>query len=311
MMRQPLWLALLLVLVPALLWYRRHRSGREIASVSLVTELPRSWRVRWRATPLVLRATALGAIAIALTTPSCNRSTSSTGGLDVMFLLDVSISMRGRDVSPDRLSAAVAIASQTLASRPDDRAGLLLFAGDHALVCPLTSDHAALDSRLREVRVSNGEGTAIGPALLAGLDRLGGSRAAALVVMTDGASNLGDLPPLDAATRVAQAGVPLLIVQTGAGGNVPMPTEFGVIEVPMDDDGPVLAEMAARAGGRVIDARREDAAQTLAETLATFDRSRGHVVSERPVRVDRWWGLLALVALLGELTAVVVLRQWI
>lgn len=310
-MRQPLWLLLILTLAPALFWYLRSRQGRQIASAVLVTGLPVSWRVRLRRLPLILRASALTAIAMALATPACNRTTATAGGLDVMFLLDVSISMRGRDVSPDRLGAALAIAAQTIDARAADRVGLLLFAGDHALVCPLTIDHAALKTRLERVQVSNGEGTAIGPALLAGLERLSGSRAGVLVVMTDGASNVGELTPTDAAARVAQAGVPLLVLQTGAGGNVPMPTEFGVIEVPMEDDSPVLAAMAERAGGRVIDARRPDAVGSLVDALAALDRSRGQVVSERPVRVDGWWGAAALVALLGELYAVIVLRQWI
>lgn len=310
-MANPLWLLLLVVLVPPIAWWRRRVAVRHVASAVLVSELPPSWRVRLRQLPVWLRALSLSAIAAALTSPVCTRETSVPAGLDMMLLVDVSQSMRGRDLTPDRLGAALNIAAAAIDARPDDRIGLMLFAGDHALVCPLTTDHAALKSRLLDVRTTTGNGTAIGPALLAGLERLNDRRSGVLVVLTDGASNIGELTPLDAAGRVAEAAVPLFVVQTGAGGNVPVPTDFGVIEVAMDDDGPRLASMAARTGGRLVDARRPDAAAQLLEALATLDRGHGFVSSQRPVPLEGIVTVVALLALIGELASVVVLRQWI
>ena len=66
-------------------------------------------------------------------------------GLDVLLLIDVSQSMRARDGTPDRLGSAIALSQAVVKARPRDRIGVLLFAGDHAIACPLTVDHASVD----------------------------------------------------------------------------------------------------------------------------------------------------------------------
>ena len=104
---------------------------------------------------------------------------------------------------------------------------MLLFAGDHAIACPLTIDHASVIDRLQAITVSESdEGTAIGVAITGALGRLQTARAArgAIVVVTDGASNTGNPLPEEAARLAARQGMTVMTIGVGRDGLVPFPT---------------------------------------------------------------------------------------
>ena len=64
-------------------------------------------------------------------------------GIDVMLALDVSNSMLATDVAPSRLLRAKALLTKLIDQLPDDRIGLVLFAGKAYIQMPLTTDHSA------------------------------------------------------------------------------------------------------------------------------------------------------------------------
>lgn len=64
-------------------------------------------------------------------------------GIDIMFALDVSKSMLAQDIKPNRLERAKQVITNIINNSPDDRIGLVVFAGRAYLQMPMTIDHAA------------------------------------------------------------------------------------------------------------------------------------------------------------------------
>jgi Ca-activated chloride channel family protein len=304
---RPWWLALLAVPIAIALVRRWRRPPLPaVSSLAWFDTVPTTWRVRLRGLPAVSRAAAFLLLALALAGPE--RITPAREGvrpgLDVLLLIDVSQSMRARDGTPDRLGSALALGQAIVEARPRDRIGALLFAGDHAIACPLTSDHASLIERLRTIAVSESdEGTAIGVAITGALGRLQTARAprGAIVVLTDGASNTGSPLPEEAARLAARNGMTVLTVGVGRDGLVPFPTELGLVEIPLGIDEPALRRVAVAGGGPFVRATDRQAAATIAAALDRLEPAERVVTSRRTTPVGAWLGAVAACALLVEL----------
>src|SRR5690606_30779245 len=94
-------------------------------------------------------------------------------GIDIVLCIDVSGSMLAQDFHPNRLEAAKRVAVEFVRNRPADRIGLVIFAGESFTQCPVTSDHAVLESQI--LQIDGGflvDGTAIGSGLSTSVDRL-------------------------------------------------------------------------------------------------------------------------------------------
>lgn len=114
--------------------YRLRQGGgatMRISTVDGVRRVPRSIKYYLRHLPIVLRSLAVVLIAVALARPQSaqHNSNSTTEGIDIVMSLDVSGSMLARDFTPDRLGAAKEVASNFIMDRPNDRIGLVVFAG--------------------------------------------------------------------------------------------------------------------------------------------------------------------------------------
>jgi Ca-activated chloride channel family protein len=304
---RPAWLVL--VAAPIVLWLvRRWRRAPLPAVSSLIwfDGVPTTWRVRLRWLPGACRTLAFVLIVIALAGPEriTPARESVRPGLDVLLLVDVSQSMRARDGTPDRLGSAIALSQAVVRNRPRDRVGVLLFAGDHAIACPLTIDHASVVDRLQTLTVSeNDEGTAIGVAITGALGRLQAARAArgAIVVVTDGASNTGSPLPEEAARLAARQGMTVLTVGVGREGLVPFPTEMGVVEVPLGIDEPALRRVATAGGGTFVRATDRQAAASIAAALDRIEPAERLVTSRKTAPIGAWLGAAATIALVVEL----------
>ena len=304
---RPGWLLLLLVPIAVAVVRRwRRQPLPAVSSLTWFDGLPTTWRVKLRWLPGVFRAAAFALLAIALAGPE--RITPAREavrpGLDVLLLIDVSQSMRARDGTPDRLGSAIALAQAVVQARPRDRIGVLLFAGDHAIACPLTTDHASVVDRLRTLEVSQSdEGTAIGVAITGALGRLQTARAArgAIVVVTDGASNTGSPLPDEAARLAARQGMTVIAVGVGRDGMVPFPTELGVVEIPLGIDEPALRRVAEAGGGAFVRASDRQSAAIVAAALDRIEPAERIVTSQRTAPMGAWLGAGAALALLLEL----------
>jgi Ca-activated chloride channel family protein len=277
----PLALALLL-LVPVLVGLvvreerRRHARLAKLGDVELL--LPQSIGVslarrRWLR---VLAVLGYALLVVALAGPQFGDKTVllPRKGLDVLFALDVSRSMRARDVQPDRLERAKAEISAALDRLGDNRMGLVAFAGTAFVQCPLTTDKEAVRLFLQGLRpevVPQG-GTALAAGMETGLNQFLAEEEAdastkksgrVLVVITDGEDHEGGID--DVAASLKKAGVTVVFIGVGStiGEPIPIVDEHGaVIGYLKDRDGStvmtrmspeVLEQVATTTGGTFID----------------------------------------------------------
>ena len=211
----PLYLLLLLLTIPYVVWYwLRHKTSTpaiRVSSTEAMFQAPKSLRQRLLHLPFLLRLAcyALAVIALARPQTSNSWSTKHTEGIDIMLCMDVSTSMLAEDLKPNRIEAAKNVALEFISGRPDDNIGLTLFAGEAYTQCPMTVDHAVLLNLLNGMKVDMAQrgliddGTAIGMGLANALSRLKDSKAKSkvIILLTDGTNNCGQISPNTAADR--------------------------------------------------------------------------------------------------------------
>jgi Ca-activated chloride channel homolog len=259
----PEYLFLLLLLIPIIYWYIKemHKSDAslQISSHRNLLKFPKSKKIKLRHVPFILRVLSISFIIIALARPQASNSwrTQNTEGIDIMMALDVSGTMQGEDLKPNRIEAAKSVASEFILSRPNDNIGLVVFAGESFTQCPLTTDHAVLINLFNAVKFGIIEdGTAIGLGLANAVNRIKDSKAKSKVVilLTDGSNNRGDIAPITAAEIAKTFGIRVYAVGVGSYGvvNVPVQTPMGIQYQQMQSefDEKSLQDIAAMTGGK-------------------------------------------------------------
>jgi len=306
-------LLLTLLVVPAILLYalavdrRRSRYAVEFTNVEVlaaVVEQRRSWR-RW--IPLALLLLALATAASALARPNARLSVPASNRM-VIFLVDVSGSMRAGDLEPTRLDAAVTAMRGFLDSVPSSlRVGLVAFSSQPQVLAQPTADHQLVREQLGYLAPESA--TALGDGLAAAvklavfsLARVGVHHQpgeflpAAIVLESDGAQNRGVLQP-DQAARIARAagvrvygvalGTPTGSISTGLSGLTGAPPDPAVVR-----------EISKITGGRAYTAHN-------ATRLTSIYTSLGSSISHKTERheITSWFAFAAAVLLLGAVGA--------
>ncbi|MFZ5941933.1 MAG: vWA domain-containing protein [Bacteroidota bacterium] len=254
----------LLALVPLLLFWYIWREKKQYATITIpgfesLDEKYRSPRVWLRHLLFVFRLLAVSLIIVVIARPqSLNEwEKVSTEGIDIVLCTDISGSMRAMDFDPNRLEAAKDVAIEFVNSRPDDRFGLVVFAGESFTQCPLTTDRAVVTNFIKDLKFGIIEdGTAIGMGLATAVNRLKDSKAVSKVVilLTDGVNNRGEIGPVTAAELAAQYGIRVYTIGVGTMGEAPYPMQnaFGQIvrqNIPVEIDEDVLTRIADITGG--------------------------------------------------------------
>ena len=301
------WLLLWLPLLAA--WYifvsLRRRATLQISSIAPLQGRGRTLRYYLQHVPFALRCVALAFIFVALARPqSTTRSEHVfTEGIDIMLVLDISSSMLARDLTPDRLQAAKSIVAQFVAERPNDRIGLVVFAGESFTQVPLTTDRITLINLLNEVECGMIEdGTAIGNGLATAVARLKDSPAVSRVVilLTDGENNRGEIAPLTAAEIASTYGIRVYTIGVGTIGYAPFPMRMpnGFIQMqqmPVVIDEDMMRGIAEMTGGQYF---RATSNTTLIEIYGEINRlERSRVEVDSLTHHKEEYTLFALVAL--------------
>ena len=261
---QLLWLLLALPLVALLRARRGPRAAVMVGSIDTARTIARSTRSRAGALLPYLRLPALALLIVALARPQTSHASTSVkaSGVDIMLALDVSGSMGALDLTlggkpADRLSVVKSVVSRFVDNRPNDRIGMIAFAGAPYLVSPLTLDHDWLHRNLARVELGTIEdGTAIGSALSAAVNRLRPSDAKTkiVVLLTDGVNNTGQIQPTLAAEAAAALGIKVYTIGVGSRGQAltPVVDETGhkqMVMMDSDVDEPTLQAIASKTGG--------------------------------------------------------------
>ncbi len=197
-----------LLLAPALLIYIwRFWQQKPYLTVAGTFGIERSnsnWKRYLVGLPVLLRFVGLGLLIVALARPRTSETSTklkSQEGIDIVMSMDVSGSMLARDLKPNRLEALKKVAEAFVVQRPNDRFGLVVYAGEAYTMSPITSDHAVVKNRIRELQYGVVEdGTAIGVGLGTAINRLRNSiaKSKVIILLTDGENNAGSIDPITA-----------------------------------------------------------------------------------------------------------------
>lgn len=229
----------------------------------------------------------LALIALALAGPQLGERTelAKRYGSDLVVAVDASDSMRARDVLPSRIDRAKLELSALIDKLHGDRVGLVTFAGQAFVQCPLTTDYDAAKLFLRAIDpgAMPVQGTAIAEALRTGARMLEaadrGAKGKAILLLTDGEDHEGDLDAVLA--ELEEAGVRVYALGVGSEGGAPIPEEkdgrvtgyrkdrLGRTVVTRLEDGQ-LRRIAERTGGRYFTAAGADLG--LGEVFAELER---------------------------------------
>ena len=302
-----LWLLWVLVPMVAYYVYRSRQGGAtlRISTVDGVKNLPHSLKYYLRHLPFVLRCLAVAALIVALARPQSaqHHSNETTEGIDIVLSLDISGSMLARDFQPDRITAAKEVAAHFINDRPNDRIGLVVFAGESFTQSPLTTDKASLLTLLAGVKSGIIEdGTAIGNGLATALNRLRESQAKSKVVilLTDGVNNSGQIAPLTAADIAQSLGIRVYTIGVGTMGTAPYPMldmwgniSFQPMKVEIDEA--VLQQIAEKTGGQYFRATDKETLEAIYDEINDLETSKVEV--ENFTRYEERFAPFALLAL--------------
>ena len=284
--KDPGFLWLLLALIPLLIGYilyqSKWHSTLRLSSLNTIEGAPVSWKYYLRHLPMLLRLAVIALVIIALARPqtSENYSDKEIEGIDIIISTDISGSMRARDFRPDRLEAAKAVAAEFIQSRPNDRIGLVIFAGQSFTQCPLTSDHKVVINLLEEVRSGLLEdGTAVGLGLATAVSRLKDSDAKSkvIILLTDGVNNRGEISPQTAGEIAREFGVRVYTIGVGTRGKAPVPVrtpfgeQFQQMDVEIDEE--TLTEIAQMTGGRYFRATNKKSLEAIYAEIDQLERT--------------------------------------
>ena len=290
-LRDPLWLLALLA-IPLVLWLRQ----RQRVNV-LVVPFAAAWHrpslaaaARWPAGLIVVGlALAIGALARPQRVE--DKREVRTQGYDIVLTVDLSGSMLAEDYEKggerlNRLQAIKPVIQAFINDRPNDRIGVVVFAGRAYTLAPLTFDHAWLARQMERLKILMIEdGTAIGDGLGVALTRLeqakreveGKRQGAIIVLLTDGANNRGTLLPDQAADLARARAIPIYTIGAGKSGIVPMPffddkgNKLGYRHMMADLDEGALIAIADKTGGRFF---RADDVRTIEGAFAAIDQAQ-------------------------------------
>jgi Ca-activated chloride channel family protein len=246
---QWLWLAVLgPIILAALQIYSslaRKKQLAQMAAPHFIADLTRSHSPGRRLAKNLLLVLGMAAAGLALARPQWGEQQEAAQSLgdDVVFILDCSRSMLASDVMPNRLQRARLAILDFMRRHTHSRVGLVAFAGEAFLQCPLTFDYGAFEDALMAVddRTIPLPGTDVGGALEEGFRALEkDSRQKLLILITDGE----DLEKggVRKAEELGKKGVTVFAVGVGtpAGAEIQVMNEQGRTELLRDARGEVV-----------------------------------------------------------------------
>lgn len=286
------WLLLLLPI--ALIWYVfKHKKQTAELKISSIKGFKASASVwpKLRHLLFVFRLVALGLLITALARPrtvDVSTKTKTTRGIDIVMAIDVSASMLAKDLLPNRLEALKEVAADFIDGRPNDRIGLVEYAGEAYTKTPITSDKAIVQRSLRDIKYNTiiQGGTAIGMGLATSVNRLKDSRAKSkvIILLTDGVNNSGFIDPKIASELAVEYGIKVYTIGLGTNGMALSPVamnpsgtfRYGRQQVEIDEK--LLEEIADVTGGKYFRATNNE---KLAEIYKEINKLEKTEVEEK------------------------------
>ncbi|HIA84808.1 MAG TPA: VWA domain-containing protein [Candidatus Marinimicrobia bacterium] len=307
----PLYLTGLIVIPMIYLWMRKAGKKNEgtvrISSSELISEkMKRQGRNRIRILTLLQYLTIVLVI-LSLSRPRLRDSLQITNMdvVDIVLVIDISSSMLATDFPPNRLEAVKKTAKNFIDARSGDRIGVLVFAGESFIQCPLTVDKEVLISLMDEVKVAEQsyDGTAIGMAIANAINRLRHSDAMSkvMILLSDGSNNAGELDPLTSADLASNFGIKIYTIGAGTNQDVSFIPGRGYIRNEIDEE--TLKSIAERTDGKYFRATNISGLEQVYATIDELERTEVEIKEyTRYKELFGWFLIPALVFGLGGQT---------
>ncbi len=307
-----LWL---LLVIPLLVAWQLLKQKKSLVPLKMPSTKGFNNSIYNRLKPIlfVLRLLSISALIISLARPqnsSESTKTETTKGIDIVMAIDVSSSMLAKDLSPNRLVALKEVASNFIKDRPNDRIGLVVYAGESYTKTPITSDKRLVLQALKEIQYGElTDGTAIGMGLATSVNRLKDSKALSkvIILLTDGVNNAGFIEPATAAELAVEYDIKTYTIGLGTNGNALSPIaynpdgsfRYGMAEVQIDET--LLEQIANLTGGKYFRATDNQKLEAIYNEINSLEKTevatfKFYAYEEK----FRPWAIAALVFFLIE-----------
>jgi Ca-activated chloride channel family protein len=282
-----LWLLILIPLLAIWHFFMRKKDTAVLTMPSVKGFKTGSFITKLKPILYLLRLLALAAIIIALARPrnvSVSKKTKTNKGIDIVMAIDVSASMLARDLKPNRLEALKKVAVNFVDRRPNDRIGIVVYAGESFTQTPITSDKGIVKRTISELKWGQLEGgTAIGMGLGSGVNRLKESKAKSkvIILLTDGVNNAGNIDPRTATELAKELNIKVYTIGIGTNGMADFPwsknprtgkLNFRKQQVEIDEK--LLQEIASKTEGKYFRATDNESLKEIYDEIDALEKTK-------------------------------------
>jgi len=273
----------------------------------------KSWKTSAEKIVPVLRLLAISALIIALARPvthSVTKKNKTNRGIDILMAIDISASMLARDLSPNRLEALKKVAIDFVNKRPNDRIGIVGYAGESFTKTPITSDKEIIIKTIRELNYGELEGgTAIGMGLGTAINRIKDSKAKSkvIILLTDGVNNSGFVDPITASEIAKEYGIKVYTIGIGTNGMAMFPVAKNMDgslvyqNQPVEIDEALLRQIAKETSGKYFRATSNTKLKAIYDEIDMMEKTISEEIKfENYDELYRQWVIIALALLVLE-----------
>jgi Ca-activated chloride channel homolog len=287
---QPYFFGLFLLLPFLIYWYvnKNKHAAPSIAVSSLQAKGLASAKVSFRHLPFIFRVLSLACIIVALANPrtKTNEQFAEGEGIDIAICMDVSGSMTGEDLLPNRLEAAKAVAIDFVSKRISDKIAVIIFASESFTQCPLTTDKTTVIQAIENIHTGMlSNATSIGDGLSTAVDRLrhSNTKTKIVILLTDGENNGGIIDPKYAKEIAKSFGIKVYTIGVGTDGSTtqkvqtPLGVQVQTLKVSIDEV--LLKEIANETGGKYFRAKDNNGLSEIYKSIDALEKSKVEVTN--------------------------------
>lgn len=281
------WILYGLIVIPLLIiWYVK-KSNKQKPSILISTTKflakPKGIKSRFFHIPFMLRCFGLSFLIIALARPQHKFSNQffEGQGIDIMLCLDVSGSMYGTDLLPNRLEASKEVAKNFVRERPGDRIGIVVFGNNGLTMCPLTTDNSALIEQIDNITTTDltGAATVIGTGIATSINRLKDSKSKTKIIifLSDGVNSGGAISPETSIELARVFKIKIYTIGIGSNNKINVIRQTPSRERNFEFDEQLLMRMAEITGGQYSHAGNGEDLKEAFENISNLERSNIHI----------------------------------
>lgn len=285
----PQWFWLFLLFPILIAWYiwKRNLQTPEVKISSIKGfKIKQGILPKLRPVLFALRLLCLALLITAMARPrtvDVTSRTKKTQGIDIVMAIDVSPSMLARDLKPNRLEALKEVAAEFIEGRPNDRIGLVAYAGESFTKTPITSDKAIVQSALKDIQYSDllENGTAIGMGLATSVNRLKDSKAKSkvIILLSDGVNNTGFIDPKIAGELAVEYDIKVYTIGLGSNGTAMGPIgidrsgqfRYGPTKVEIDED--LMKQISSQTNGKYFRATNNEKLEEIYDEINKLEKT--------------------------------------